>query len=508
METGNIPGGTLKITIANASQYLIIAIFYIIVTKTNALSQTDIGTLSLLSFLTSTFSLLTLFSLPTALTKFTSENLGKNQHEEAVAIQKTVTKLVILLSIAGLVATIILSKTISEFLWNNPEYTILLILNFIYSFFHNLIGLVNSTLQALCFFGKLAAINLTFYLSSRLTALLLASLRMGITGVIVGYMVGSIIAISLAIIFLRGKLNQTTTKKTHIKPLLHFSFPLFLTSITTLILNWADIVIITTLVKDLSLTGIYYIVVNSVGTLTLLYIPVTTTIFPALSSHYGLGKTKNISNILRITSRYLIYLMLPSCIGLAIIGPTALSLFYGPSYTKGAIPLAILALTTLIVALSALFNIVFQAIGKTEQILKINITIAISLIIMLLSFVPFLGTTGAAFARLITQAAGITLAVYLLKREIKVNLDREALWKSAISTLATVPFLIVIELILSTKLSTIQTLALEILTAAGIYSFSIYALKALKKQDFELIKQAFPKTLAKYINIIEHIFVR
>jgi len=72
METSNIPGGTLKITLANASQYIVMALFYMIVTKTNALTQTDIGTISILSFLASTFALLTMIALPTALTKFTS----------------------------------------------------------------------------------------------------------------------------------------------------------------------------------------------------------------------------------------------------------------------------------------------------------------------------------------------------------------------------------------------------------------------------------------------------
>jgi len=74
--------------------------------------------------------------------------------------------------------------------------------------------------------------------------------------------------------------------------------------------------------------------------------------------------------------------------------------------------------------------------------------------------------------------------------------------------MATVPFLLAIELTLSTKLSTVQTLALELLTAAAIYAFSLYALKALKSQDFQLLKQAFPKPLTKYINIIERIIVR
>lgn len=507
MKTGDIPGGTLRITLANASQYIIIAVFYMIVTKTNALNQTAIGTLSILSFLASTFSLLTLLSLPTALTKFASENMGKNQKEEATATQKTITKIVITLSIAGFLAASLFSPLISQYLLNNPEYVILIILNFVYASLSNMMALCRSTLQALYLFGKMATITITFILTSRLTAIALALLKMGATGVIIGYLVGSIIALIVALSFLHKKLPKTT-KKVPLKPLLHFSFPLFLSSVTALVLSWADVVILTSLTGDLSLTGIYHIVVNSVGAIGILYLPVNTTIFPALSAHHGLEKPQNISKTLKITSRYLIYILLPTCIGLAIIAPTALTFFYGPNYAKGALPLAILSITTIIVALLSLFQTTFQAIGKTGQILKINVIAATSSVLMLLSLVPLFETTGAAFARLITQAIVLALAVYILRNEIKIQIDKEAIWKATVSTLATVPFLLAIELILSKNLSTTQTLALELLTAAGIYAFSIYALKALKKQDFQLLRQAFPKPLTKYINILERIIVR
>ena len=87
MQNRNLPKGTLKITLANTFQYIIMALFYVVVTKTNSLSQTEMGTLSILSFLASTFSLFTLLALPTALTKFTSEKLEKNTNE-ATAIKK------------------------------------------------------------------------------------------------------------------------------------------------------------------------------------------------------------------------------------------------------------------------------------------------------------------------------------------------------------------------------------------------------------------------------------
>ena len=504
MQTNNIPKGTFQITLTNALQYLIMGLFYIAVTKTNALTQTDIGALSILSFLSSTIILITGLALPTALTKFASEKLGKNQTEEAASVQKTVTKTVLALSLTGFITLILFSNQLSQFLLGSSIHANLIILMLVYTLFFSIITLFKSTLQALYLFGKMATVTLIFIIVSRTTAVILATLNMGLDGVLIGYITGSLVALAVAVCFLRGKLPKTTYN-TPLKPILTFSLPLFLSSLTLLILNRADIVIITAMTRDYSLTGIYYIALNSVSVLSILWIPVTTTIFPALSARHGLKKPEDITNILKTSSRYLIYIILPSCLGLAVISPTALAFFYGPSYTPGAIPLSILSVATMIIALHSLFTTALTAIGKTTQILKINVILAISTVTILLAFVPFLQTIGAALTRLITQIIGVTLAFYILQKEIPVKIDKEALWKSALASTATIPFLLILETTISKQLPVTQTLVIEVLTAASIYAFSLYMLKALKSQDFELLRQALPKPLTKYINFVEKI---
>ncbi|MEJ2272914.1 MAG: polysaccharide biosynthesis C-terminal domain-containing protein, partial [Candidatus Bathyarchaeota archaeon] len=191
-----------------------------------------------------------------------------------------------------------------------------------------------------------------------------------------------------------------------------------------------------------------------------------------------------------------------------IIAPTALTLFYGSSYAQGAIPLAILSISTIITAIFTLYTTTFGAIGKTGQVLKINIIAAISTILSLLLLVPLLETAGAASSRLITALITITLATYLLRKEIKLQIDKEALWKSIVSTVAFIPILLIIENMLNTQLSIILMLGIEIIIAAMIYLFFLYFLKALKKEDFDLLRQAMPKQLTKYIDIFENKIVR
>lgn len=482
------------------------ALFYVILAKTNTLTQADIGNLSILNFLAATFALVTMLELPTALTKFASEKLGKNQKEEAMATQRKIIKVVILLSITGFTAAILLSQIISQQIWNNTEYLLLLIINFTYALLHNINKLFNSVFQALYMFGKMATVTIIFVVSSRTIAIILAFLKLGVAGVLIGYILGLILALIVTFKFLRGKIPQTK-QNIPLKPIVIYSIPLFLTQLTALILNWADIVIIRSILGD-SITGVYAIALNSVGALSLLYVPIMTTIFPRISTHHGLEKTNRISNILKTSSRMLLYSLIPSCIGLAIIAPTALTLFYGSSYAQGAIPLAILSISTIITAIFMLYTTTFGAIGKTGQVLKINTIAAVSTILSLLVLVPFLETAGAATSRLFTVIISITLAIYLLRKDIKLQIDKEALWKSIVSTIAFIPFILIIENILSTELSTIQMLALEVVISAIIYAFFLYALKALTKQDFDLVRQALPKQLTKYIDIIENKIVR
>jgi len=167
MQTNNIPKGTFQITLTNALQYLIMGLFYIAVTKTNALTQTDIGALSILSFLSSTIILITGLALPTALTKFASEKLGKNQTEEAASVQKTVTKTVLALSLTGFITLILFSNQLSQFLLGSSIHANLIILMLVYTLFFSIITLFKSTLQALYLFGKMATVTLIFIIVSR-----------------------------------------------------------------------------------------------------------------------------------------------------------------------------------------------------------------------------------------------------------------------------------------------------------------------------------------------------
>lgn len=503
----SIARGTLSITLANIFQYVLSAFFYVIVTQANVLTQEEVGIFSILTFFSSFFSLVTLMALPSALTKYSSENVMKDKYDVVASVQKTIIKLVFGFSAIGLVIVIILAPVLSDFFLNSSEFIFLIILNFIFAAFTNIMNLFRSALQGLYFFGKMAIITIVFVSISRFLAIFLGIINMGLMGVIIGYVIGALVAASLSVLFLRGKLPET--KETFpIKPLLVFSIPLLLTSLASFFVQWADIVILTSLTHDLSLVGIYHIVVNSVGTFSIFYLPITTTVFPSISAEYGLKKFENINNIIKYANRFLYFVMIPVCIGLAITGSTALTVFYGTNYSSGSMSLAILSVNRILIALCLLYQIIFQAIGKTAKILKINIVVLILSLTLPFILVPLLSLEGAALARLITQILALSVTYYLLQKEIKFSLENKIIYKSIVSSLIFVPFLVILEITCSGYISSIQLLLIETLIGLGIYSLCLYYFKALTNQDFNLIKQAFPKYFTKFIAYLEKIMVK
>ncbi|MCK5563467.1 oligosaccharide flippase family protein, partial [Candidatus Bathyarchaeota archaeon] len=189
MKANNVAKGTFQITSMNAIQYIVMALFYVVVAKTNALTPADLGVLSVLSFIASTLVLSTL-ALPTALTKFASEHLGRNESQKAASVQRTLTRTVVMLSLAGLMVAIVLSAPLSQYFWGATENVPLIILISISAFLMNLITLYRSGLRALQLFGKMAQVTLIYILVSRIIAAILALRGFGVSGVIIGYIIG------------------------------------------------------------------------------------------------------------------------------------------------------------------------------------------------------------------------------------------------------------------------------------------------------------------------------
>ncbi len=193
---------------------------------------------------------------------------------------------------------------------------------------------------------------------------------------------------------------------------------------------------------------------------------------------------------------------------LATVAPTALNVFYGSDYVSGATALAILAISIILSALFTLLTTTLTAIGETKQVLRINLISALVAVTLLMGLVSVFDVVGAAVTRLAVRTLSLLLAVSMLRKYVSVQLDREALWKSAVASMLCVPVLFVLESAMTKSFPVVQVLTAEILAAGAVYLASLYVLKALNGQDFELLRQYFPKSFSKLIDGLQKIMTR
>jgi O-antigen/teichoic acid export membrane protein len=352
----------------------------------------------------------------------------------------------------------------------------------------------------------MALSTVIYIVVSRGIAIALALLGFGLLGVIIGYVVGSFAGAIATLSFVRGKFVPSKIKFPA-KPLISFSYPLFLSSLANFIVTQIDVVIIASMTSTYALVGIYSIVTKSLLALNIVWMPIMVAIFPLIASKFGLQKPENVSNVIKTTSRFLSYTTIPSCLMLVVIAPTILEVLYGSQYVSGASALAILAISTILLAFLTLLITALSAIGKTNEVLRINIISAFSSIILLFALVPLFDLIGAASSRLISYALGLIVTIYIIQKFLKIKLDNEALWKSTVASLLTTPFLFLLEYTLK-KFSAIQVLVIELLSAGIIYLIALYLLKALNTKDFELLRQSLPKFFSKIIDIFQKIMQR
>lgn len=505
MESNDAAKGTLQLTFTNTFQYVIMAAFYIVVAKTNVLTPEDLGYLSIISFIASTLTL-SLFNLPLAVTKFVSEKLGKKEYEKAASIFKTGKRLQIILNTVALAIATLLSTTLSQYFWGNTEYSILIVLFCVEVFFINLISIYKSGLRALGLFSKMALSTIVYISVSRGIAISLALVGFGISGVIIGYIIGAFVGAIVSLSFVHGKFLNPETKFP-VRPLILFSFPLFLSGLASFIITQVDVVIIASMTSTYATVGVYSIVAKSLLALNIVWQPIMITIFPLIASKFGLKEPESVSNVIKTTSRYLSYTTIPCCLMLVVIAPTILEVFYGQQYVSGASALAILAVSTILFAFLTLFTTALAAIGKTNYVLRINIISAFSSILLLIGLVPLFDLIGAASSRLIAYTLSLIVTIYIIRKFLKIKLDNEALWKSTVASLMTTPFLFLLEFTLK-EFSVIQVLVIELLSAGLIYVVSLYLLKALNSKDFDLLRQSFPKFFSKIIDMFQRIMQR
>ena len=503
--TFNVPQGTAYITIQQVVFYGTSFLYYVLLVRVLNLSQ--VGEVSLLAAASSIFTTLTQLAIPTAATRFISTHIGSKDSTSAGSVAPTSLKLLLAIAGPGVVIAIFASPWIGATVFRTPDSSTLLIVTFAASFLIDLMTLYGAFFLGLGRYAEIFYQNILFFPLSRGLGLALAYKGLGVLGIPLGWAIGALATLLLCLYQWKGKLVHSRSYPA--RPLLVFGFPLFASGLIMLLQSWGDIALLQGILGQFGNTGAYYIVVSSVGFLSILWTPVAAALYPALSSSYASEGTAAVSARLAVATRLVNLTVLPTSMALAVIAPTALEAVYGASLGNQAVPFAIIATTLIFSAQSFLLITALQSVNRTLQVLGVSVTATIIDLVTVGLGANILGTTAGAMGRALLAVAMMLLAWFSLRRVLRAPVG-EGLSKGLALTLLTALPLLVVDMILSGPFRLVPLLRIPVLLVVFMACFlaASRGFNVFGEDDFVLLKNALPGALSSHLRTLKRVLVR
>ena len=501
-EVYNVPRGTAYLTTQQIITYTTYLIFYVALAR--ILRPDEVGQVSLLLAAQAAFVALTQLGLPSAATRYISGNIGKGDRQTAGAVARTILRLSILVGAVGFAIGALISPLIGTPFIGSSDAGTLLILTFFSAFLLDIILVYGSYFIGVGAYARNLYQNALYIPLSRGLSLLLALLGYRVTGIVAGWIIGGLIAVLLSTYLWHGQLPEHGTHP--IKPLLAFSLPVFGSALISFGQQYGDLAILQAIIHQLSTTGSYYLIVSSVSFLSVLWIPVTQALYPALSASHATGGVDAVSERLAVAFRLTNLAVLPLGAALAAVAPTAIELVYGPAYVNQSGIFAILALATIFTAQGVILTTSLQAIGRARQALTVTLTSTLIGLVTVASTVGILGTLGGALGRMVLAAGTVILGRRSLGSTVKTHTENALPIAVLLGAGVGIPLAIVDSLLIG-HLSPFRRLPVLIAVFALAFLALSRALKIFRASDFAILKDAMPHRFHHQLRAIEHLIV-
>ncbi len=500
----NVVQGTAWITAQQIVVYLASFIFYVVLAR--VLTKAEVGAVSLIGAALAAFNVFTLIALPQASTRYISRHLGAGQEVLAGSVVKTTLRLAILVSVPAAIVASSFSPSINKGLFPGGEdYALALGVAFVVGVVLDLYLLYGAYMLGAGMYAEYAYQTILYIPLSRGLGLILALTGLRVLGIVYGWLIGGVAALALSWYLWRNRLPQPSHYP--LRPLLGFVLPLFGTSLITFGQQWGDIALLQIRLGILSTTGGYYLVASSAGFLSAFWFPVANALYPSLSAAHATDDIGGITGRLSIAFRLTNLAVLPIGAIIAALAPTLLAVAFGPAYVVDSVPLAFLALGTVLTAQAAIYNTTLQAVGRVRTLFVVTFIA----ILLDLSFVwllaPYLSAVAAAVGRVILYGTSAFLSFWVLRGEIHTEPFRGFGRPVILAVGVAGPLFVIDRAMESVGLRPLLRIPV-LLVFLLIGSFAIsWKLRIFRAGDFAMLKEITPRRLHGVLRRIESLIL-
>ena len=456
------------------------------------ISTEEMGVYAILTFILALVSTLSSFGLPSASTKYIAQYLAEGKPEKATSVVARVLQITLLTSAVSSILLFVSAGWLSKLLWSTP-IPIFLFLAFD-SFFTILSPQLVSFLRGSQRIRELAAVLFIFDVLEDFVAISLLISGWRLLSVVIGWLVGRIVSCSAGLI-LTSRFVGIREKPHPLRLLINFSYPLYISGVISFVAGWVSQLFIIPYLGAYYL-GIYSVAVQATLVPTLILSSIFIPLFPQLSELNAQYGTDGLRQAFHISTRYAALVNFPMIAGLTALAHPIIVLFAGAGYAEAVLPLTVLCPTMLLATLQVGARATLWTLERTRT--AATITVASLLSQTAMSYVALahlhVGVLGAAWASTIASFVGFGLRMYTLRRTINITYDREALWKASAASI-----LMAVVIVLSRSLESLifyaYLLPFQVVLGSTVYFLSLVALRAIRKEDVELIHDYLPNGL-------------
>jgi len=493
LEASKVATGSIYLTLRNILSTLIGVFGLAFLAR--AITQEDMGTLTVLTLIASFIQLASDFGLSQTLAKYVAELKGREEDFSTYFISSLIFKI----SAAILMCLVLfsISGNVSLILLRSPSLYELVRLTAIDVFISSFQPMFSSLLLGAGRLKRMAACDVASTAARWIAIVMLVSIGYGIRGAVLGWILGDLcgaILYAAASSRLVRFSSELLSKSAGLIPhLIRFSWPLLAASLVSFLYAWYDQALVIAFLP-LESVGIYNVSCKAFGVLGGIAMALGQSLFPYYGMTYGRRDHRAISAAIRKASRYTMLIVFPLTLGLFSTAKPAITLFAGQQYESGWSILAIMSIFGLTYGISSALTGLLVIYEKTKLVMLLNIASVVSSL-LLLPTLGMLGLNGLAVIRGASMLLTLLLTIYFLSKIVKVEIEKETFIKTLSSSLIMAAIVFLVQQVYYSKF----LLPLYVLIGVAAYLTEIRAFKILNSSDIQLLMQILGERNAKLI---------
>lgn len=395
-------------------------VFRVIVAR--SFGASDYGLLILAIAIVSFVASTAVFGLPQGLLRYIAYYLGKGDERVVAPMIGSVLKVVFPISLFFGIVTFVFAGELSTVFFHKPELILFLKIT---AFLIPLLVLYNVFDYVLQAFQDAKSLVVSRNLADPLAKVTLLSLvvwfGLGVWGAAFAYVGGVAVAVAVMLLFLRKKVKNFSF--VFLKParldreLVSYSWPLLFTNFSLMIFSWADVIMLGIFVPSASV-GVYDAASVTSRLLSIVPLALSTMFMPAVTEVFAKNES-HVARLYRHVSKWVLMLLLPMLVFLAVFSRTILGSFFGSEFSAGAVSLIVLLFGQLFWGWSLVSSNILAMLKKTKLVFFLSASAALINIVLNIVLIPRIGILGAAVATSFSLVFVAVLQMFLASRELK-----------------------------------------------------------------------------------------